>query len=279
MPNFEEKGFSPIIIIIIVLIGLAVTSFLVFRPAIYRSKADEGKISVNIRNEDSSSAKAIESTAPALPKPSPIVLTTPDPVIKIISSPSPKPTPANTPAPTSAPTLKPLATAIPTTTATPQPTQTPAQSDKPQLSLSPSTDTFNKNCNISLNIELNTAGNKTDGTDTILFFDASKFTVTSVTVGTLYENYPNPFYDNQTGKIIVSAFPSFGNFYSGKGTFARINFTVKSEAQTGNTQIKFDFDPNYKSKTTDSNMIKTGTSEEILDSVIDGNYTIGSGSC
>src|SRR5207248_2085251 len=61
--------------------------------------------------------------------------------------------------------------------------------------------------------------------------------------------------------------------------FATVNFTVLPTAPAGLTQVKFDFDPNNKLKTTDSNVIDKSTAADVLNNVTDGSFTVGSGSC
>ena len=43
--------------------------------------------------------------------------------------------------------------------------------------------------------------------------------------------------------------------------------------------MTFDFDPNDKNNTKDSNVVQTGTSAESLTSVNNGSYIVGTGSC
>lgn len=147
------------------------------------------------------------------------------------------------------------------------------------LSLSPSSGTFNRGCSFSLEIKLDTAGLQTDGTDAILLFDQSKLTANSITSGTIYADYPGNNIDNAAGKVTSSGLASISSAFSGAGSLASINFTVKDSSATGATIIKFDFDPNDKAKTTDSNVVQRGTVVDILSSVTDGNYTIGTGAC
>ena len=147
------------------------------------------------------------------------------------------------------------------------------------LSLSPSAGTFNKGCNFSLKIDLNTGGAQTDGTDAIISYDSSRFSASSVTSGSIYPDYPGNNIDESGGKITVSGLAAVSSAFSGQGTLATINFTVKETAPAGATQIKFDFDPNDKSKTTDSNVVERGTVADILNSVVNGNYTVGTGIC
>lgn len=158
---------------------------------------------------------------------------------------------------------------------------TPATALAATLSLSPSSGTPNKGCSFPVDIVLDTGGASTDGTDAILIYDPTRFTAnsSSITTGSIYTDYPGNNVDDSAGKVTISGLASISSAFSGKGTLATINFTVKDTAPTGVTQIKFDFDPNDKTKTTDSNVVEHGTTNEILSSVTNGNYTIGTGSC
>ena len=149
------------------------------------------------------------------------------------------------------------------------------------LSLSPASGTFNRNCNFSLDINLDTQGIATDGTDSYLFFDSSKLTMNSIdTNSNVYSNYPGSGIDSQNpNRILVSGLASVGKPFSGTGKLATINFTVKDAASTGVTQMTFDFDSNDRNNTKDSNVVQTAISSETLSSVINGNYTIGTGNC
>lgn len=155
----------------------------------------------------------------------------------------------------------------------------PVFAQQATLSLSPSSGTFNKGCGFSLGINLDTSGVQTDGTDAILIYDSSRVTATSIVSGSIYQDYPGNNIDDAKGEITVSGLASVSTPFSGQGTLATINFTVKSDAPEGVSQIKFDFDPNDKAKTIDSNVVERGTIADTLNSVVNGNYTIGSGTC
>lgn len=147
------------------------------------------------------------------------------------------------------------------------------------LSLSPSSGTFNKGCPLTLQINLATGGIQTDGTDAILAYDSTRFSATSISSGSIYPDFPGNNIDDANGKITVSGLASVTSPFSGQGTLATVNFKVVDTAPAGATQIKFDFDPQDKSKTTDSNVVERGTVSDVLNSVVNGNYTIGTGSC
>ncbi len=149
------------------------------------------------------------------------------------------------------------------------------------LSLSPPTATINRGCNVTLNIDLDTGGKDTDGTDAVLIYDQSKLTTSTSAIsnGKIYVDYPGNAVDTTTGKISISGLSSVSSPFNGKGTLATISFTVNQTAPAGATAIKFDFDPSDKTKTTDSNVVERSTVADLLNLVVDGNYTVGTGQC
>lgn len=156
----------------------------------------------------------------------------------------------------------------------------PVQAYAATLSLSPSTGSFKKGCNFSLNIDLNTNGVQTDGTDAIIQYDQSKITATSITSGSIYPDYPGNSIDDNAGKATISGLASVSTPFSSSGTLATINFTVKDVSTPSATLIKFQFDSNDKTNTTDSNVVERGTIADVLSSVVNGNYTVGAtGAC
>lgn len=150
------------------------------------------------------------------------------------------------------------------------------------LSLSPASGTFNSGCPFTLSIILDTLGAKTDGTDAILIYDSSRFAISTSSIApntSVYPDFPGNNVDEAAGKITISGLGSVNTPYSAKGTLASLNFTVKDAAPAGATQIKFEFDPADKQKTTDSNVVERDTIRDVLNEVVDGNYTIGTGTC
>lgn len=156
---------------------------------------------------------------------------------------------------------------------------TPAFASAATLSLSPVTGTFNRGCSFALNIELDTEGKQTDGTDALLKYDPTRFTATSISNGTIYPEYPGNSIDTQAGKINISGLADVTQAFSSKGVLATINFSVVQSAPTGTTPITFDFDTNDRKKTIDSNVIERGTIIDLLSSVTNGSYIVGTGSC
>jgi hypothetical protein len=154
----------------------------------------------------------------------------------------------------------------------------PASALAATLSVSPAKATLNKGCSFTLAIQLDTQGVQTDGTDAILLYDPTRFTASNILNGTIYSDYPGSNID-VTGKITVSGLASVASPFTGSGTLASVNFTVVETAPVGATAVSFDFDPNNKAKTTDSNVVERGTVADVLSSVVNGSYTIGTGSC
>lgn len=155
----------------------------------------------------------------------------------------------------------------------------PAYADGATLTLSPATGTFNKGCSFSTDVMVDTGGADTDGTDAIVFYDATRLNATSITPGTIYSDSPGNSIDPQSGKITISGLASATQTFRGSGKLATINFTVLDTAPTGLTQLKFDFDPADKTKTSDSNVIERGTVSDVLSQVVNASYTIGTGTC
>lgn len=157
----------------------------------------------------------------------------------------------------------------------------PASALAATLSMTPSSGQMNKGCDVTVTIELDTQGSQTDGTDVILTYDPTVLSIqqTDITKGKIYADYPGNSVDSTTGKISVSGIASVSEAYTGKGTFATLKFKVNSAAAAASTNVSFDFDPNNKTKTTDSNVVERGTIADVLSSVTNGAYTVGSGSC
>lgn len=158
----------------------------------------------------------------------------------------------------------------------------PASAMAATLTFNPASGVFNKGCDVSIKIDLDTQGVQTDGTDVIVTYNPAQLTTSTsaITNGTIYPEFPGNSVDSAAGKISISGISSVSSPYTGNGTFATIKFTVASTL-TANTPISlnFDFDPNNKTKTTDTNVVERGTIADVLSAVTNGNYTVGTGSC
>lgn len=155
----------------------------------------------------------------------------------------------------------------------------PATSFAASLSLSPSTGTYNKGCSVSIDVKVDATGVQTDGVDAIIFYDPTRFDIKSIKNGTIFGEYPANTIDPTNGKIKIAGIASSTSAFTGIGTLATINLSILPTAPDGLTQMKFDFDPSDPAKTNDSNIAQRGTVTDVLSSVTDGSYTIGSGSC
>lgn len=158
----------------------------------------------------------------------------------------------------------------------------PASAFAATLSFDPASGVLNKGCEISIKINLDTQGVQTDGTDVIVLFTPAQLSTTTsqITNGTIYPEYPGNSVDSSGGKISISGISSVSSPFSGSGTFATIKLNVASSLKEGDKiNLNFDFDPNNKTKTTDTNVVERGTIADVLSAVTNGSYTVGAGSC
>lgn len=157
--------------------------------------------------------------------------------------------------------------------------QPPGSAVGASLALSPNTKILNRGCEYSVQVNVDTFNSMTYGTDAILIFENNKLTINSITSGDFYVAYPGNFINQATGKLSISGLASFSEPKVGRGNLGTINFTVNPNAPLGQTKIRFDFDPANKNKTSDSNIVSSENSAELLKVVTDGYYHIGNGSC
>lgn len=117
---------------------------------------------------------------------------------------------------------------------------------------------------------------KTDGADIIIKFDPALLGVEvigqkeklPVILGSLYDDYPVNKLDAKSGEIVVSGISTTQGGVLGNGLFGSIVFSAK---KPGQTKIAVDF---TKSSTTDSNVLQSGTGEDILSAVENLEVTI-----
>lgn len=149
------------------------------------------------------------------------------------------------------------------------------------LTFAPQSGVINKGCEISIKINLDTQGVQTDGTDVIVLFTPAQLSTTTSQIinGTIYPEYPGNSVD-PSGKISISGISSVSSPFSGTGTFATIKLNVASTLKENDkVNLNFDFDPNNKTKTIDTNVVERGTIADVLSAVTNGSYTVGTGSC
>lgn len=145
------------------------------------------------------------------------------------------------------------------------------------FSVSPKTATFNRGCSYEINVTIDTDGAKTDAVDALVNFESSKMSIADVVSGGFYPNFLR--FDLGSNKIDLTGFAQINKPVVGQGTLATIKFSVPQSAALGKTAVTFDFDPVNPDKTTDSNIVETGTVRELLRFVGDGDYMIGTGAC
>ncbi len=152
---------------------------------------------------------------------------------------------------------------------TPPPSKV-TSSSKATISLAADKKIYQVGETIPVNVQIDTSGKKTDGTDLLLHFDPKALDASPAAIikGTIYGEYPVTTVDTKNGIISISGISSLSKEYSGTGLFATINFTAKTKGQTS---ILVDFTPNL---TTDSNIVETGTGKDILEQVANLSLTI-----
>lgn len=123
---------------------------------------------------------------------------------------------------------------------------------------------------VPVSVMIDTGSHTIDGVDLIVRFDPKILEATSggLIKGTIMSEYPLMSLDAQAGLIAISGISSLGNSFSGTGQFATLNLRAKAP---GTTSLTIDFN---KGSTTDSNLVVTATSEDILGSVSNVNLEI-----
>lgn len=117
---------------------------------------------------------------------------------------------------------------------------------------------------VQVQIRLDTGGHATNGTDVILKYDPEIFEASksSVTTGKIYDDYPVADADPKAGSIKISGISNVASKgFNGVGILANLNLKAKS---LGSGNISFEF---KQGSTTDSNVIKLKTAEDILGKV------------
>jgi len=158
-------------------------------------------------------------------------------------------------------------------------TSTPVLAQGATLLLTPASGTFNRGCTFSVDIRVDTGSVQTDGTDAIVIYDNTRLKVTDIKKGTIYPLEGVSNIEEAKGIVSYSGLADVAAPFTGSGVVATLNFQVQEDAPAGATKVEFDFDPNDKAKTTDSNVVQRGEVVDVLSSATGANYVIGSGSC
>jgi pimeloyl-ACP methyl ester carboxylesterase len=152
-----------------------------------------------------------------------------------------------------------------------------------RLSLSSDPGNFNRECVVSVNIELDTEGVPVNAVDMFLNYNTSQLTLIDqipginniqIQKGNIFPVYASNENEVNTvsGEIKVTAFDMFGSF-NGSGVFATLVF--QSNPGVGSASLSFDFTPG---NTLDSNVADL-SSNDVLSSVGNQSYNFSSGPC
>ncbi|OGD56833.1 hypothetical protein A2V71_00965 [Candidatus Berkelbacteria bacterium RBG_13_40_8] len=147
------------------------------------------------------------------------------------------------------------------------------------LSLVPSSGDFKVGQTFDVQIKVDTSQKVIDGVD-IYFLnydpkalgvvDSSDQEGTQIKAGSILPIVPYNIVDTQKGQIAFSAIVGGGNQgFSGSGLLATITFKVL--APSSSSKVYFD---STAGVTTDSNIVERGSAQEILGTVINGDYTL-----
>lgn len=116
---------------------------------------------------------------------------------------------------------------------------------------------------VPVSVTLDSGGRNLAGADLIIQFDPKILEATpgSLTKGSIFDEYPLLSVDMKKGLLSVSGINSLRNGFKGVGQFVYVNFKAKAK---GNTSLIIDF---KKNSTSDSNLVETGTSKDVLEVV------------
>lgn len=103
-----------------------------------------------------------------------------------------------------------------------------------------------------------TGGLETDAADVELFYDPETLLVLSLKKGDIFDEYPELSFDDEKGTIVIRGVDLPGEAFVGNGMMGEITFKAKAVGKTG---VEFNFEVG---ETTDSNLVQTGTAEDIL---------------
>lgn len=132
-----------------------------------------------------------------------------------------------------------------------------------KISLNVSKRSYAVNEVVPVSVTLDSGGRNLAGADLIIQFDSKILEATpgSLTKGSIFDEYPLLSVDMKKGLLSVSGINSLRNGFKGVGQFVYVNFKAKAK---GNTSLIIDF---KKNSTSDSNLVETGTSKDVLEVV------------
>lgn len=123
--------------------------------------------------------------------------------------------------------------------------------------------TFKTGESVPVSVVIGTGGHIIDGVDLVVSFDPKVLEATQggLINGKILDEYPLVSLDAKKGLISISGISSTKKGYIGNGQFASIIFKAKSP---GATSVTVDF---KKDSTTDSNLVESSISKDILEFV------------
>jgi len=140
----------------------------------------------------------------------------------------------------------------------------------PNFSLTPKIGIYNMGSVFSVNLKIDSLNQGLSGADAILTYDKQLLEFVEIIPGKIFPFYPLRKNNIDKGEVSITGTltdPS-QSLFTGKGTFATVKFRVLN---VGETKIKFDFTPG---STADSNLVEKKTGKDILETVINGSYTL-----
>lgn len=138
------------------------------------------------------------------------------------------------------------------------------------ISLASNKTNYSVGDSVPIIIKVDTGGHKTAGSDVILHFDPKALEASgaaSFVKGVIYKDYPHLEVSSK-GRVAVSGIgPADANF-SGAGVLSTVNLKAKAK---GVTKVTVEFTP---PSSTDSNILDSESSQDILEKVEDLNLII-----
>ncbi len=142
------------------------------------------------------------------------------------------------------------------------------------LTMTPATTTIAVGSTVTLDINVDSAGAKTIGTDVIVKYDPAKLEFVSITKGTVYSSYSTEVKDTTAGTVSLSGFVNTNEISTGvavKGVFAKVTFKGKV---AGAAAVSFDF---TQGDSKDSNVVDVTSGSDILTAATGSTITVGAG--
>lgn len=139
-----------------------------------------------------------------------------------------------------------------------------------KIALVVSRNTLKVNDVIPVSVMINTGGHILDGADLIVHYDPKSLeaSTSGLIRGKVFDEYPYTAVDTKAGLISISGINITKKSFNGTGLFAIISVRAKVP---GKTSLTIDF---KKGSTTNSNLVETGTSKNILEQVSNLELTV-----